>query len=70
MKYRIEWRQGNGYKCSCCRRVTSCTATFDEEAEAREKIEELKKQRESDDSEVNEVTDIKLLFIERIEDVY
>lgn len=29
MKYRITYEQGNGYRCSCCRRVSTLTIDLD-----------------------------------------
>ena len=63
--YRITFRQGNGYNCSCCRRESTDTIDFDTELEVIEWLSELEacqkasQYEDDDDRYVEEIREIK-----------
>lgn len=68
MSYRITWKQGNGYRCSCCRSTWECSEDFDSEVEAMDFFNSKKAVKNNPTEEQikndeDDVSDFKLIVI-------
>ena len=66
--YRVEWRQGNGYRCGCCRRTWEANCEFATRKAAIECIREMRQARDNPTEEQrrndeDDVDNIKMIVI-------